>query len=113
MEVDITVNEAQTLLSNYVTASNFSGPSEIANVTTNVTFHGLSLDGYNNQSIIKVMNTDDCFRHFLLNTTNEDQLSDFLAQTADHILLQFPAGLSTPVGMLVANPAYGGDPVYV
>lgn len=58
------------------------------------------------------MNTDDCFRHFLLNTTNQDQLSSFLSQTADHVLQPFPVGLSTSVGLLIANPAYGGDPVY-
>jgi hypothetical protein len=47
----------------------------------------------------------------LLNTTNQDQLTSFLSQTADHILQPFPLGLSTPVGLLVANPAFGGDPV--
>lgn len=94
-----------------MTASDFPGPSEANNITSNITFHGLSLDGNNNQSLVKVMNTDDCFRHFLLNTTNQDQLTSFLSQTADHILQPFPLGLSTPVGLLVANPAFGGDPV--
>jgi hypothetical protein len=57
------------------------------------------------------MNTDDCFRLFLVNGTNQTQLSSFLSQAADHILQPFPVGLSTAVGLLVANPAYGGDPV--
>ncbi|KAJ5587045.1 uncharacterized protein N7459_002810 [Penicillium hispanicum] len=35
------------------------------------TFYALALDGYNNLSKVEVMNTDDCFRHFLLNTTND------------------------------------------
>jgi hypothetical protein len=83
-----------------------------SNITSDITFHGLALDGNNNQSVVKVMNTDDCFRLFLLNTMNQTQLSSFLSQTADHILQPFPVGLSTPVGVLISNPAYGGDPVY-
>ena len=58
------------------------------------------------------MNTDDCFRHFLLNTTNQAQLTTFLNQTANNILNPYPLGLLTSVGLLVANPAYGGDPIY-
>jgi len=58
------------------------------------------------------MNTDSCFRLFLTNTTNQKQLSDFLSEVADHVLLPFPVGLSTPLGLVVANPAYGSDPVY-
>ncbi|RYO83285.1 hypothetical protein DL762_006194 [Monosporascus cannonballus] len=43
---------------------------------------------------------------------NYNQLSSFLSQAADHILQPYPVGLSTDVGLLVANPAYSGDPVY-
>jgi hypothetical protein len=53
------------------------------------------------------MNTDDCLRLYLLNTTDEEQLTSFLSQTADHILHEFPVGLHTDVGLFVANPAYG------
>lgn len=52
------------------------------------------------------------FRHFLLNTTNQEQLVAFINQTANNLLMPFPAGLSTPLGAIVANPAYGGDAVY-
>lgn len=58
------------------------------------------------------MNTDDCFRHFLLNTTNQTQLTSFINQTANNIQRMFPAGLLTSVGLVVANPAFGPDPVY-
>jgi hypothetical protein len=58
------------------------------------------------------MNTDDCFRHFLLNTTNEAQLTSFLNQTASNIRRTFPAGLMTGAGMVVANPAFGREDVY-
>lgn len=77
-----------------------------------MTFYGLALDGNNNQSIVRVMNTDDCFRLFFLNTTNNAQLTSFVNQTANHINHRFPAGLATDVGLVVANPAFGGDPVY-
>jgi hypothetical protein len=95
----------------YVSASGFAGSSNAGNITSDVVFHGLSLDGNNNQSLFEVMNTDDCFRLFLMNTTNQTQLSSFLSQTADHILQPFPVGLSTSAGLVVANPAYGPDPV--
>ena len=52
------------------------------------------------------------FRHFLLNTTNQTQLTTFLNQTTNHLNAQFPVGLMTSVGMLVANPAYGNNTVY-
>lgn len=58
------------------------------------------------------MNTDDCFRLFLLNTTNQPQLTSFLNQSATNIGRPFPAGLLTSVGVIVANPAYGLQPVY-
>lgn len=104
--------QAQSLVKTYVSESNFSGPSNVNNITGDVTFFSLSLEGNNNLSTIQVMNTDDCFRHFLLNTTNQTQLSAFLSQTANNILQPFPTGLSTDVGLVVANPAYGGNPVY-
>jgi hypothetical protein len=55
------------------------------------------------------MNTDDSFRHYFLNTTNQTQLSAYLSQTADHILAPFPVGLSSDVGLFVANAAFAGD----
>ncbi|KAI6783557.1 uncharacterized protein J7T54_005586 [Emericellopsis cladophorae] len=57
-------------------------------------------------------NTDDGFRHFLLNTTNQTQLSSFISQTADHILATFPIVLTADVGLFVANPADGSDAIY-
>jgi hypothetical protein len=112
-EVSIPLTNAQSLLQNYTTASGTSGlQSQADTLDSNVTFYGLSLDGNNNLSKVEVMNTDTCFRHFLLNTTNDEQLTTFLNATANSIRLTFPAGLMTDVGMLVANPAYGGDPVY-
>jgi hypothetical protein len=111
-QVTVPQTEAVSLVSNYTSAAGYGFPSDVGNITSDIVYHGLSLDGNNNQPLIKVMNTDDCFRHFLLNTTNQTQLTAFINQTANNLLQPFPVGLSTPLGVLVANPAYGGDPVY-
>lgn len=97
-----------------MTESGFAGPvnTSIQNFSPQVTFYGLALEGNNDQPLVRVMNTDDCFRLFLVNSTNQTQLSGFLDQTARHVMDPFPIGLSTPLGLFVANPAYGGDPVY-
>ncbi|KAF7589450.1 hypothetical protein BBP40_004287 [Aspergillus hancockii] len=110
-EITIPQAQAQSLVKSY--ANQTSIPSHETQITTDVTFHALALDGNNQQSKVRVLHTDDSFRHFLLNTTtNQPQLTSFINQTATHIQSTFPAGLMTEAGMLVANPAYGGDPVY-
>ncbi|KAM0719777.1 hypothetical protein Q7P37_003910 [Cladosporium fusiforme] len=111
-EVTVPQTEARSLVEDYTTTAGFGFPSHADNISSDVVYHGLALDGNNDQAIVKVMNTDDCFRHFLLNTTNQTQLTRFVSQTAANILQPFPVGLSTPVGAIVANPAYGGDEVY-
>lgn len=111
-EVTVPQDEARSLVDGYTDAAGFGFPSHSDNITSDVVYHGLALDGNNDQPLVKVMNTDDCFRHFLLNTTNQTQLTQFVNQTANNLLQPYPVGLSTPVGAIVANPAYGGDPVY-
>lgn len=111
-EVVVPQDQAKMLVEEYTMAAGFGFPSQVDNITSDVVFHGLALDGNDNQSVVKVMNSDDCFRLFLTNTTNQSQLTSFINQTAQNIMAPYPVGLSNPVGMLVANPAYGGDPVY-
>jgi hypothetical protein len=96
----------------YAQTSNFSGPDQSDSIDGDVNFYALALDGYNDLSKIEVMNTDDCFRLFLLNTTDQKQLTSFVNQTANNVRRQFPAGLMTGVSLVVANPAYGENPVY-
>ncbi|KAH9905993.1 hypothetical protein F4778DRAFT_690021 [Xylariomycetidae sp. FL2044] len=112
-EINIAADEAASLVKGYANKSGFAGPVNTTNLTSPVKFYGLALDGNNNQPIVKIMNTDDCFRLFLLNPTNQTQLSSFLSQLADNIVRTFPLGLSTSVGLVVANPAYGGDSVNI
>jgi len=109
--VTIPQEKAQSLVKSYSTTS-FPGPDQASSIDTDVQFHAVALEGNNNLSKVEVMNTDDCFRHFLLNTTNDAQLTPFLNQSATNIRRTFPAGLMTDAGMIVANPAFGADPVY-
>ncbi|KAF4556484.1 Endo-1,3(4)-beta-glucanase-like protein 1 [Elsinoe fawcettii] len=105
-EVTVPASEAVSRIESFTNTSDFySGPANTANITSDYTYHAVALDGNNNLSTVEVMNTDDCFRHFLLNTTNQEQLTRFVNQTANLILQPFPAGLTTPVGLVVANPA--------
>ena len=113
-EITIPASEVKSHLEKYVTQSSFTGPNQAVTlpVGEEVVFHALALDGYNNLSQVAVMNSDDCFRHFLLNSTNQTQLTAFINQIASNVRRTFPAGLHTGVGMLVANPAFGEGPVY-
>lgn len=110
--INVPADEARSLVEAYTEAAGFGFPSHADEIDSDIVYHGLALDGNNDQPIVKVMNTDDCFRTFLLNTTNQTQLTAFINQTANNILRPYPVGLSTPVGAIVANPAYGGDPIY-
>ncbi|KAI1757356.1 hypothetical protein F4782DRAFT_225346 [Xylaria castorea] len=111
-EVEISANEAQDLVKDYVAQSKFPGDVNTTELSSPVRFYGIALEA-KNHPVVKVMNTDDCFRLYLLNTTNQYQLSAFLSQTVDNILRPFPLGLSTPVGLLVANPAYAQGSVNI
>lgn len=117
-EVSVPRSEAVSLVENYVAAINVPIPSNTDSITNDVTYYGVALQGNipppsnTSSPVVPLMNTDDCFRHFLLNTTNQAQLSAFLSQTADHILKPFPVGLATDVGLLVANPAYSGNEAF-
>ncbi|KAJ5364202.1 uncharacterized protein N7496_009915 [Penicillium cataractarum] len=111
-KVSIPQSKAQELVASYKNESSFPGPDQAASITDDVVFHAVALDGNNNLTKVEVMNTDDCFRHFLLNTTDDTQLTPFLNNSATNIRRTFPAGLMTSASMIVANPAFGGDSVY-
>ena len=71
-EVTVSQEDAVALVDDYVSTNDFSFPSRTSNISSDVRFYGLALEGNSdNQDLVKVMNTDDCFRHFLLNTTNQ------------------------------------------
>ena len=110
--VTIPAEEAKERIGTYVNRSSFPGPNQTSTIDSRVEFYALSLQGNDDLPQVQVMNTDDCFRLFLLNGTNQTTLTSFLNQSANNILRTFPAGLLTDVGLLVANPAYGEQAVY-
>lgn len=77
-----------------------------------MTFYALALEGNNGLEKVEVMNTDDCFRLFLINDTNPTQAKEFIDQAANNVRRRFPAGLMTDVSLVIANPAYGLEEVY-
>ena len=109
-EITVPKSKATSLISSY--AESLSVPSKVETIESDITYYGVALNGSVSDPIVPVMNTDDCFRHFLLNTTNQTQLSAFLSQTADHILQPFPVGLSSDVGLFVANAGYSGNATF-
>lgn len=106
--VTVPESDAKDLLKAYVNASSFAGSDQSGSIDGDVDFYALALDGSNNQAKVKVMHSDTSFRLFLVNGTDDAQLSAFLNDTAKSIVRTFPAGLLTDVGMLVANPAFTG-----
>ena len=111
--VTIPASEAAKRLATYKVRSSFPGPNQTSTLASNVEFPALALQANNNLAQVQVMHTDTCFRLFLLNgTANEPAFAAFLNTTATNIRRPFPAGLMTDIGLLVANPAYGPDPVY-
>ena len=95
------------------TSSYYNGPSHAQVIDSDVTYNTLALEGNNGLDLVPVMNTDSCVRLFFLNGTNQVRLTDYLNNTALSILRPFPAGLMTPVGLVVANPALSGNDVVV
>ncbi|KAL8948844.1 MAG: hypothetical protein Q9222_005003 [Ikaeria aurantiellina] len=92
--------------------SNNTAASAVDSIDDDIHLYSLALGGNNNLSHIEVMNADPCFRLFLLNSSSSDQDTRLINATALSILRRFPAGLLTDVGLLVSNPAYGGQEVY-
>jgi len=68
-----------------------------------VRFPAVALDGEGQP--IPVMHSDDSFL-LMFGRPSADELDEVAAR----VRRPFPAGLRTPVGVVVANPAYSGDP---
>lgn len=112
-KVTVSASKVQTRLENYKKLSEFPGPTSIQSTSNqDVNFHAIALDGNNGLEKVEVMNTDDCFRLFLINDTNPIQATEFIDQAANNVRRRFPAGLMTDVSLVVANPAYGMEAVY-
>jgi hypothetical protein len=110
-QYNVTVDTAKSRLDDYVDTNTFyDGPTHadsLANYSSpgRVVDYAIAINTTANPDKIAITHTDTAFRLFLLNSTNDDQLTTFLNATANAILRPFPAGLSTPYGIVVANPA--------
>ncbi|KAM0544404.1 hypothetical protein ACHAO7_008807 [Fusarium culmorum] len=110
-EYNVTVDEATSRLEDYVDTNTFYDGSTNAKSLANYSSSGrvidyaLAINTTKDQRRVQITHTDTAFRLFLLNSTNDEQLTTFMNATANAILRPFPAGLSTPFGIVVANPA--------
>lgn len=111
------VSNSTALLDNYTKENTFyHGPAHedsMANYSSgqSIVDYGLALPDADQPAPIRITHTDTAFRNVLLfNSTDDDnQLTEFINSTANAILRPFPAGLTTPIGVVVANPALSGD----
>lgn len=114
-QYNMTTETAVTRLAYYTSKNSFyNGPTNgdsVSNYSTDGTVidYGLSINSATSPDIIPVTHTDTAFRHYLLNTTNDQQLTTFINASANAILRPFPAGLTTPIGVVVANPALSNN----
>ncbi|KAF1919169.1 hypothetical protein BDU57DRAFT_536180 [Ampelomyces quisqualis] len=84
-EVTVPQADAKSRVQSYVTSAGISVPANADSIAGDVKFYGLAIDGtINSGDAVPVTNTDDCFRYFFLNTTNQTQISMFIEQAADH-----------------------------
>jgi hypothetical protein len=93
------------------TSTYYNGPAHDELIDSDMAYHAMALEGNNGLDVVPVMNTDASVRIFFLNGTNQERLTDFLNNTALSILRPYPAGLMTPVGLVVANPAISGNDI--
>ena len=100
--VELAPAVAAARIKDYAAAQGLDPGAALASLKGPLLFHALSLDAGGKP--IPVMNTDDGF--VLLFTMPSPE---YLAQVAGQLARPFPAGLRTPVGMVVANPAFAPD----
>ena len=113
-QLEIPASEARSRVNTFVNDSSFyNGPSHANSFPSsgNVTSYAIALNGYNSLASVNAQHSDTSFRLFFVNSTNNIQLTTLLNATANSLNRPFPAGLLTPVGMVVANPALSGQDV--
>jgi hypothetical protein len=98
-QVEIPVAEAKERLASYAASVGVDAGAALASVDGVVVFPAIALDAEGHH--VPVMHSDDSF--VLLFTTPDPA---YLEQAAARLLRPFPAGLRTPVGVVVANPAF-------
>lgn len=102
--VEIPLPEARERLAVYAASIGLDPGPALASLEGDLSFPAIALDAAG--APIPVMHSDDSF---VLLFTKPD--AAFLEQAALRLLRPFPAGLRTPVGVVVANPAFAPCPV--
>ncbi|WP_116807939.1 hypothetical protein [Steroidobacter cummioxidans] len=102
--VTVPAKQAQDQVAAYAVAIGVDPREPLATLDSglrgqSLTFNALSLDG--NGKPIPIMHSDDGFALLFTQPTPAQ-----LQRSIDAIMRPFPAGLMTPVGLLVANPAF-------
>jgi hypothetical protein len=101
--VQIDADEARRRIATYAAEQKIDAKEALEAITGPVSFPAVALDAKG--APLPIQHSDDGF--VLLFT---EPSAEWLAGAADRVLLPFPAGLRTPVGVVVANPAYAPDP---
>ncbi|KAF4463662.1 hypothetical protein FALBO_9517 [Fusarium albosuccineum] len=118
-EYNISVDKASSLLKAYTSKSTFyDGPTHSESLVRysssgKIVDYALAINTTSSPDKIQIIHTDTAFRLFLLNSTNDEQLTTFINSTANAILRPFPAGLTTPFGAVVANPALSDEDDFI
>ncbi|KAJ6788221.1 hypothetical protein PWT90_10164 [Aphanocladium album] len=111
------ISHGTSLLDSYTKQNSFyHGPPHtdaLAKYSSGDSFvdYGLALPSADQPAPLRITHTDTAFRNVLLFNSEDDdsQLTEFVNSTANAILRPFPAGLTTPFGAVVANPALSGN----
>jgi hypothetical protein len=101
-KVEVPRDAAVARVNEYAAAQGIDGTAAAASITAPIVFHALSLDAAGKP--IPVMHTDDGFVLMFGNPSPE-----YLTQVAGRLTRPFPAGLLTPIGIVVANGAFVTD----
>ncbi|RSL68959.1 hypothetical protein CEP54_002606 [Fusarium duplospermum] len=118
-QYNVTTEKAASLLEEYTSKIDFYDGSahtdslEKYSSTGKVVDYALAIKTVESPDKIAVTHTDTAFRLFLLDSEDDEQLTTFINATANAILRPFPAGLSTPVGAVVANPALSDNDDFI
>lgn len=109
-EVKLSASQATQSLTHFVDTNYFyKGPSHAEWIgTEGATYYAVGLEGNDGLDQVPVIHSDTLFRILFLDESN-NQLAEFLNNTALSVIRPFPAGLMTPVGMVVANPSLSNN----
>jgi len=134
-ELNLTSSDASSRVNNFIQMSTFyDGPSNNESFSTyanspddTISLYAIALNGSESvandtearSAPVPILHTDTGFHLFLLNLTNTssaeyaETYTRFLNSTAHSILREFPSGLLTPSGLVVANPALSNSEVLI